>query len=533
MALPTLETIKGMKVAELKKELEKLDLSVKGLKADLMQRLMQHVEKAAAAEEGGSDDVDGLNDKPEPQDETLKPSVKAIVEEELVGTASKGPSGSSREKEQEGEVMAEAAPSAVHPSPSPAPANPSELEHNPDRGIEKEKPSHLTSPAEASAAPQAAEPSEIGSSLRQVADALPSSPSSATVPSESAQSSDMAAAVTQKGHASPAPIDAEVKKGTGPSETALLAREESLSGADAPEPAAALVPAPKNPRSATIRVDGFIRPFRLVAAKEMLEERGGGPLVGEDGMWMDVIKTHCYATFQSEECAARARIALHKYQWPERGGVLTADFSPKTAAQVTEEDKLLKKARAASRLQEGGDKTGGARPGEPLAATPRTTALAAASAETQRVSNSLVPPPPPFEAPPHLGGAESGGSVRRKRELGPSPERIVRARRDAEGAKEAVKEEEDEKPAMPTLEELFRSTSTPPKLYWTPVPEDQVARKRERLKELKAEAKLEAKKREAAGGVRQPAADRRWAGRDGGGGGGYRSRNRSPPRRRW
>lgn len=54
-----------------------------------------------------------------------------------------------------------------------------------------------------------------------------------------------------------------------------------------------------------------------------------------EGFWMDAIKTHCYATFESEECAARAREALWGLRWPdERGGLLKAEFAATTAKEV-------------------------------------------------------------------------------------------------------------------------------------------------------------------------------------------------------
>ena len=71
--------------------------------------------------------------------------------------------------------------------------------------------------------------------------------------------------------------------------------------------------------------------------RQLMSLKGGGPLVPEHGFWMDGFKKHCYATFQSEECAARAREGLYGLKWPdERGGSLTAEFAPTgvTAQQV-------------------------------------------------------------------------------------------------------------------------------------------------------------------------------------------------------
>lgn len=65
-----------------------------------------------------------------------------------------------------------------------------------------------------------------------------------------------------------------------------------------------------------------------------MEAKGGGPLV-EGGFWMNMIKTHCYATFASEEAAARAREELWGLRWPdERGGLLKAEFADTTAMAV-------------------------------------------------------------------------------------------------------------------------------------------------------------------------------------------------------
>ena len=65
-----------------------------------------------------------------------------------------------------------------------------------------------------------------------------------------------------------------------------------------------------------------------------MEVKGGGALVA-NGFWMDMIKTHCYATFESEACAAQAREGLWGLQWPdERGGTLKAEFADVTAMEV-------------------------------------------------------------------------------------------------------------------------------------------------------------------------------------------------------
>jgi hypothetical protein len=167
----------------------------------------------------------------------------------------------------------------------------------------------------------------------------------------------------------------------------LQQHKKGAAAAAATAAAAPSVPDPKHPRSATLRVDGFIRPFRLTGVKELLEEKGEGPLVTDNGLWMDAIKTHCYATFESEDSAAKARLALYNLTWPERGGVLTADFAPITAMQAFEDEKNAKAAKVA-------------RKSLPPAPTPAAVALGAAAAAAAtaaeaaaklKVSNTLLP----------------------------------------------------------------------------------------------------------------------------------------------
>lgn len=86
--------------------------------------------------------------------------------------------------------------------------------------------------------------------------------------------------------------------------------------------------------TATIRVDGFVRPFNVKEAQKMIEVAGGGTLI-ENGFWMDHIKTHCYATFKSIEYAERARTNLYNQIWPECfGKPLKVEFSESTTEQI-------------------------------------------------------------------------------------------------------------------------------------------------------------------------------------------------------
>ena len=65
--------------------------------------------------------------------------------------------------------------------------------------------------------------------------------------------------------------------------------------------------------SRTVFIDGLVRPLNAKTLQAMLEARAGR--VAE--LWLNAIKTHCYATFERAEDAARARTELQGVRWPE------------------------------------------------------------------------------------------------------------------------------------------------------------------------------------------------------------------------
>jgi hypothetical protein len=50
-----------------------------------------------------------------------------------------------------------------------------------------------------------------------------------------------------------------------------------------------VVPPPQKPVTTSLRIDGFVRPFTLKAAQDLLGKTGS-----ISSFWMDHIKTHCY-----------------------------------------------------------------------------------------------------------------------------------------------------------------------------------------------------------------------------------------------
>jgi apoptotic chromatin condensation inducer in the nucleus len=241
--------------------------------------------------------------------------------------------------------------------------------------------------------------------------------------------------------------------------------------------------------SCTIRVDGFVRPFTLPKAQALVVEMGGGPLVDGKGFWMDAIKTHCYATFQKEEHAIKAREALYGLVWPERGGTLKTDFSDKTAAEVAEAAEAARAARLSGGLR------------APAAAAAAASSGGGAAVEgkdkgnkgSSNDNNTLLP------------SSSSNGSLSLSRMtmVADFEEAGIRRKRDLAGAgmgqeagdkRARLGEEEGRKPRKdvvnePKFEDLFRATATLPKLYWKTVSEDRVLVKRKRMEEMKAREK--------------------------------------------
>eukprot|EP00466_Bigelowiella_natans_P007241 jgi/Bigna1/76600/fgenesh1_pg.42_\ len=69
--------------------------------------------------------------------------------------------------------------------------------------------------------------------------------------------------------------------------------------------------------SRAMRIDGFVRPFRVSDVRKLLEKHGNVV-----HFWMDKIRTHCYTIFSSEEEAAQCKEALDGLVWSE-GSVKT------------------------------------------------------------------------------------------------------------------------------------------------------------------------------------------------------------------
>mmetsp|Transcript_13255 Transcript_13255/g.18666 ORF Transcript_13255/g.18666 Transcript_13255/m.18666 type:complete len:515 (-) Transcript_13255:13-1557(-) len=71
----------------------------------------------------------------------------------------------------------------------------------------------------------------------------------------------------------------------------------------------------KNAGPVSIRIDNFVRPFTAGQARELIENAAGVEVLG---FWMDKIKTHAIATLPSQIYAERVKNELEGLQWPEK-----------------------------------------------------------------------------------------------------------------------------------------------------------------------------------------------------------------------
>lgn len=93
----------------------------------------------------------------------------------------------------------------------------------------------------------------------------------------------------------------------------------------------------------TVLIEGLVRPLNVRNLQSMLEARAG-PV---RALWLNAIKTHCYATFEHAEDAARARTELHGVHWPETSAsTLTVRASTVLEAVRAERDEAAAAAAA-------------------------------------------------------------------------------------------------------------------------------------------------------------------------------------------
>lgn len=110
----------------------------------------------------------------------------------------------------------------------------------------------------------------------------------------------------------------------------------------------------KQPPSAVLLIKNFVRPFTVQQAKDFLGQNGTLKT-----FWMDTIRTHCFATFETEEQAQATREAVDGVEWPlQHGRRLHADFSTAEDAEAAATGPISPRMRVTS------PRTGGSNRGD-------------------------------------------------------------------------------------------------------------------------------------------------------------------------
>ncbi|CAL8376979.1 unnamed protein product [Boreogadus saida] len=345
---------------------------------------------------------------------------------------------------------------------------------------------------------------------------------------------------------SPARQEAEAQKVT-PSDSVVrrsISQQKSGMSVTIDDAGAALAPRqPSPPRgklSAIVHVSNLVRPFTLGQLKELLKRTG---TVLEEGFWIDKIKSHCFVTYATTDEAQATRAALHGLKWPPSNPkVLGVDFS-----QQDELDFHRGTLKVERLPEKPGPPPGGPPLGGPPARLPplmpererdrdkgreRGGGLREQWAEHGPMGVAMRDPWAERGGP--LGGGGGGGvrdqwaererEMQRReqarcerewdrdkiREFGQPGEEVRRSRsrdrerrrRERAKSKERKSDKKDEPPAK-LLDDLFLKTKAAPCIYWLPLTEEQVKKRKEQeqedTKRKEEERKERLKAREAGG----------------------------------
>ncbi|KAL3474548.1 hypothetical protein BJX99DRAFT_248190 [Aspergillus californicus] len=224
--------------------------------------------------------------------------------------------------------------------------------------------------------------------------------------------------------------------------------------------------------TAALYIDGLMRPLQPAALKAHIISAASIPGTPSNpdiivDFYLDSIKTHCFVKFIDVSTASRARSSLHGTIWPnERNRKnLFVDFIPENRVQewVQREEEARGRSGPPPRWEVKYDPVG-----ETIEAVLEEVDSKSAGSHAPR--GSAVPAPAPalkeFTHPPPRGPRADMKSQDR----GPS------------GPSQAIHPQPGQ--GFKPLDELFKSTTTKPKLYYLPVSRDIADKRLDRFDDL-------------------------------------------------
>ena len=216
----------------------------------------------------------------------------------------------------------------------------------------------------------------------------------------------------------------------------------------------------RHPATASLYIDGLMRPLQPAALRKHLISVASAPgsspnpdVVRE--FFLDSIKTHCFVQFSDITAASRVRSTLHGKVWPDERNRknLWVDFIPDQQVQewIRTEEASRDRAGPPVRWEVQYETTDNG-----------TTATLAEAGLNARAAPSR-PREPGFNRTPPLGPRGSHGQIER-------PSNVPPPSRPGQGFK--------------PLDELFKSTTAKPKLYYLPVPRPVADKRLDQFDEL-------------------------------------------------
>lgn len=215
-----------------------------------------------------------------------------------------------------------------------------------------------------------------------------------------------------------------------------------------------------HPATSTIYIDGLMRPLQPIALRRHLSNLASAPDTASDPdavveFYLDTIKTHCFVSFTSTLAASRVRSAIHGTVWPNERDrkTLRADFIP--------DDKIKEWIQTEENSK---GRSGPAPRWEVRYETSSDNEILATLSEV-----GLVP----------TGRRESG--LNRTPPLGPRGD-LERSNHRPSSPGPAIPQRPGQ--GFKPLDELFKSTTTKPKLYYLPVPRSVADKRLDQFDEL-------------------------------------------------
>lgn len=237
--------------------------------------------------------------------------------------------------------------------------------------------------------------------------------------------------------------------------------KQSRAAKSAPTPSAPMV-------SKFVRIDNFQRPLNPKSLKEWLSNTLDCSFDVEN-IWLNSVKTHCYVDFPTVEAATAAIARIHGQRWPETNQkILEANYTSVSARNASTS------AEAALRLREWKNYAS-----VPATAASKVTELAGSTLGKRNIDTgqgpvSLLKNAMAEAAGESINNVKSSETLALNRlegtaEIGFS----TRRNRETDGLPLGINEG-----MQLGLDDFFRKTKVKPHLYWLPLSEEEVSRKK-------------------------------------------------------